>query len=229
MPERQVLTIVDAVRAHWLAVLACGLIVGVLVGGFAWLSSPAATAQGTLGLTSPPPGNVLLPVPAGEGTMAQYVSQRALFATSDVVLGDAARSLPGLTVEQLRESTKAVPGKNGNSIVFSANADTPTEAASNATAVMAAYRNATAADVELRAEAKAKANADAGASEDARRAVAEGQAFGDGVEFEIAPSLEGSATRKALSKEAVLGLLIGLGGAALIAWAREDAKQRRQA
>jgi hypothetical protein len=227
MSEREIVTLVDGLRAHKLLVIGCGLLLGVLTGAFAWLTTPPAVATGSLGLTSPAAGNALLPLPTGDATMARYVAQRALFATSDVVLAQAAPSVPGTTINELREAAGVSPSKTGNALQFSVSGSTPGTAAILTKALMDAYREQTEADVQRRTEATAAALEASGDDAEADRIVAEGKSFGDGVEFEVRPSAAQAATRGILSKEAVLGLLAGLGAGAFIAWGLEDARQRR--
>lgn len=225
--ERDVVTILDGIRAHKWLVLGAGLVLGIVAGALTWLSTPAATARGVLGLTYPAAGNVLLPVPSGDATMARYVAQRALFATSDGVLEEASRALPGTTVQAIRAAMSVAPSKEGNALVFRGQAASPREASLMVRSLMESYREQTRQDVANRAESLAKVYTAAGDREGAQRVVAEGQAFGAGVEFEVSPGDSDASTRPMLSKEALIGLLVGSAIGALIAWGIEDSRRRR--
>jgi hypothetical protein len=228
MAEREVVTLLDGIRAHKLIVLTCGLLLGLLAGAYAWLSTPPAVASGSLGLISPAAGNPLLPIPTGDATMARYVSQRALFAKSDAVLAQAAPAVPGISIDDLRQAASVNPSKTGNALQFAVNGSSPRKASILTKALMDAYRAQTEADVQSRTEATAAALEASGDAATADRIVADGKAFGDGVEFEVRPSAAQAATRGVLSKEAVLGLLVGLGAGAFIAWGLEDARRQRR-
>lgn len=223
----QPITIVQGIRAHKGLVAVCGLALALLAGALAWVTSPAAQATGQLGLIQPGPDNVLLPVPAGDATMARYTAQRAQFVVSDAVLQEVADSLPETTVEELRNSISVVPSKSANSIVITASGANPSRAVDVARSVMDSYRAATLEDVTTRTEVAAEAARAAGQEAEAESITIEGMAFADGVEFEVTPNLQGAETRQMLSREAILGLLVGIGVGALLAWSIEDSKRRR--
>ena len=55
----------------------------------------------------------------------------------------------------------------------------------------------------------------------AKQVRIDGESFGDGVEFEVSPTLQPTA-RLLLNKEVALGLLVGLGFGSILAWYLED-------
>lgn len=222
-------TLIDGIKAHKWIVLLSGLLMGALVAAFGWVTAPGAVARGELGLVYPATGNVLLPAPSGDATMARFTAQRALFATSDEVLSTVADSQPGVSLDSLRRVVAVTPSKTGNAIAFTTTADTPEEAVKLTQAVMNAYRSATAADVAARSEAEARSWEARGDEAQANQVRLDGKAYGDGVEFEVSPSLGSTQSKSLITRETILGVLLGLGLGALLAWAIEDGRRRKVA
>jgi capsular polysaccharide biosynthesis protein len=220
-------TLIDAIRAHKLLVVLCGLGFALVAVGVTWLTAPGVSTTGQLGLVYPASGNVLLPQPAGDATMARYTSQRALFAKSDAVLKEVASSVPGVTLEGLRTAISVTPSKTTNAIVVKSTADSPEKALAITQAVMDSYRTVTSEDVNARAAASADGWEARGDTAKAKQVRIDGASFGDGVEFEVSPSLQ-PQTRLLLNKQVVLGLLVGLGFGAMLAWYRGDSRRRRE-
>lgn len=219
-------TIIDGIRAHKLLVVLCGLAVALLAAAFTWISSPGSRASGQLGLVYPASGNVLLPLPTGDATMARYTSQRALFAKSDVVLDKVVAAVPDVTRGQVRSATSVTASRTANAIVVTVTSGDSDQALAIAQAVMDSYRSATSEDVIERSDALADGWEARGDFAKAEQVRIDGTSFGDGVEFEVSPSLE-PQSRRLLNKEVALGLLVGLGFGALLAWYREDARRKR--
>lgn len=220
-------TIVDGIRAHKLLVVLIGLALALLAAAFTWLTSPGATASGQLGLVYPASGNVLLPLPTGDATMARYTSQRALFAKSDAVLEKVVATVPGVSLGQIRGATSVSASKAANAIIINVTRGDSEQALAIAQAVMDSYRTATSEDVAERSEALADGWEARGDFAKAKQVRIDGASFGDGVEFEVSPSLQ-AQSRRILNKEVALGLLVGLGLGAMLAWYREDARRRRR-
>ncbi len=228
MTDQGPVTLIEGIKAHkWLVILS-GLGVAALVAGLTWVTSPGAIARGQLGLVYPATDNVLLPLPAGDATMARYTAQRALFAKSDVVLEDAAGSVPDVTVEELRGALSVVASKTANAILITGSADSPQRAVILTQALMDSYRTATAEDVAARSAANSEGWTARGDNAKAEQILIEGESFGDGVEFEVSPNLSGTESRKLVTRESVLGLFVGLGVGALLAWSVEDSRRRRR-
>jgi capsular polysaccharide biosynthesis protein len=225
--QRPPVTLVDAIRAHKLVVALCGLGFALVAAGLTWFTSPGVSASGQLGLVYPASGNVLLPQPAGDATMARYTAQRALFAKSDAVLREVVDSVPGTTLEALRTAVSVTPSKTANAMVVKATADSPEKSLAITQAVMDSYRTATSEDVNARAAASADGWEARGDSARAEQVRIDGASFGDGVEFEASPSVQ-PQTRLLLNKQVALGLLVGLGFGAMLAWSLEDSRRRRQ-
>jgi capsular polysaccharide biosynthesis protein len=221
------ITLIDAIRAHKVLVILSGLGFALLAAGVTWLASPGVSTSGQLGLVYPASGNVLLPQPAGDATMARYTSQRALFAKSDAVLKEVANSVPGVTLEGLRGAISVTPSKTANAIVVKSTADSPEKALAITQAVMDSYRTATSEDVNARAAASADGWDARGDAAKAKQVRIDGASFGDGVEFEVSPSLQ-PQTRLLLNKQVLLGLLVGIGFGSMLAWYREDSRRRRE-
>jgi hypothetical protein len=221
-------TLLDGIRSHKLLVVLFGLGFALLAAAFTWLGSSGASTSGQLGLIYPASGNVLLPLPTGDATLARYTSQRALFAKSDEVLTGVVSAVPDVTLQGLRRSILVSPSKTANAIVVTATAESPEQALTIAQAVMDSYRTATAADVNERAEALARGWEARGDTAKAKQVRIDGESFGDGVEFEVSPTLQ-PTSRFLLNKEVALGLLVGLGFGSVLGWYLEDTRRRRGA
>lgn len=221
-------TLVEAIRAHRLLVALTGLGFALLVAAYTWFTSPGATAVGQLGLVYPAAGNVLLPQPTGDATMARYTAQRALFAKSDAVLAEVDATFPDESIQELRGRISVTPSRTANAILISATGDSPEQAVEIVEAVMTAYRVVTAADVEERSNASAEGWEARGDEARGVQVRLEGEAFGDGVEFEVSPTANEVQARSIITKEVALGLIVGLGLGSLAAWAREDGIRRRR-
>jgi hypothetical protein len=224
--DRAPVTLIDSILAHKVLVALCGLGAAVLVAAFTWITAPGVSTSGQLGLITPATGNVLLPVPSGDATMARYTAQRALFAKSDAVLTQVVDSVPGVTLTDLRRAITVTASKSANAIIVTATADTPEKALAIAQGVMDAYRISTSADVNERSESSAAGWEARGDEAKAEQVRIDGASFGDGVEFEVTPILQTPAHR-IVNKDVALGLLVGLGFGALLAWYIEDARRRR--
>lgn len=224
----ETVTLVQAIRAHKVLVILAGLGLTAVSMAFVWVTSPGAIATGQLGLISPATGNVLLPLPTGDATMARYTAQRALFAKSDAVLEAAATSIPDATPSELRRAVTVTPSRNANAILISASSPTADRSVVMVRGVMDAYRAETAKDVQERSDSSAVGWEARGDDARAEQIRVDGRSFGDGVEFEVSPSLSDTKSRSILSKEVVLGLAIGLGLGALAAWLLEDSRIRRR-
>lgn len=221
-------TLVEAIRAHKLLVFLTGLGFAVIVAAYTWFTTPGATAVGQLGLVNPAAGNVLLPQPTGDATMARYTAQRALFAKSDAVLAEVDAAFPEQSIQELRGRISVTPSRTANAILISASGDSPDQAVELVEAVMASYRVITAADVEERSNASAEGWEARGDEARGAQVRLEGEAFGDGVEFEVSPTANDVQARSIITREVALGLVVGLGLGSLAAWAQEDGRRRRR-
>jgi hypothetical protein len=220
-------TLAHSVRRHPRLVGGLGIGLMVLMGLVAFLSTPAAVAEGRLGLTFPPAGNVLLPVPTGEASLKRYVAQRAQFAKSDAVLDQVAEAT-GLSTEQLRARLRVEPAEPGNGLRFLARGGSAESASDVVTAAMQAYREQTGEEATRRAEEIATGQRGSGFPGLAARTLADLQVFGDGVEFVVSPGADTTRTRGVPWREALIGLLAGIAIGAVIAWFIEDARYRRR-
>ena len=221
-------TLAGSIAKHpWLVAIS-GVVAAFLIYGAIWVTSPPAVATGTLGLVAPPTDNVLLPLPAGDSTMARYTGQRAEFAMSDAVLSGVVEQLPDLSVEDVRKRLEVDPATDTNTLEFIGSGTSPEAATQLVEAAMASYRTATQADVAARSKAAAQAWRAAGNKSEAEKTIALGVSFGDGVEFESLPGPDSVKTRGRPGLETMLGLLVGLGAGSVAAWVIEDSRYRRR-
>jgi hypothetical protein len=93
---------------------------------------------------------------------------------------------------------------------------------------MDSYRTATAAAVNERSEGLALGWDARGDTAKAKQVRIDGESFGDGVEFEVSPTIQ-PTSRLLLNKNVALGLLVGLGFGSILAWYREDTRRKRGA
>lgn len=215
------------------------------------LSGPEATATATVALTVPGAGNVLAPGLQGDASLGRYTSQRALFARSDVVLGEAAASLPSTSVMKLRGALTVTPSTTSTSMVVEAVAADPEKAVAVVQAVTAAYGDQTRRQLEDRtAAALASIQKDLGVLSESTKGAppelvlqsaattlseltrqssdlrTESAVFGDGVDFVQAATINGVVEAGPPLREMALGLLLGIVIASTLAWLRADRDRR---
>lgn len=235
----------------------------VIVGVAVLLSVAVALVAGEssrmtarLALKTPDKAGVLGVESAGGESFARYVTQRALYVTSDQVLTGAAQRLAGsVSKDTLRSAVTAEPSETGESVVLQVAGDSPDEASQITRAVIESYRSASRKEVEQRVAAlletlaeqretieadledtpggtSRSANAEAAAaslSELDNRATelkVAANQIGDGVAFVYDQEPDKTALLRSVARDGVIGL--GLGGvlALAVAWFRADRDRR---
>ncbi len=219
-------TLLQSISRHrrLVAAFAAGLM--AVLGMAAFLSTPAALATGRFGLVFPPAGNMLLPVPTGESSLKRYVAERAQYAESDLVLESVAEAA-GLSVDDVRRSLQVTPADQGNGLIFKAVEGAADRAVLIVTTAMDSYRANTGSEVTRRAEAAA-AGQEASGQPGAEITRADAEAFGDGVDSVVMPTVASTETRGLPWRELLIGLLAGCAFGSVIAWFIEDVRYRRR-
>lgn len=206
----------------------CVIVAGmtVLAGLAGWFLTPKAVSTTTIGLVAPGADSLLAPAVSGDASLGRYTAQRAQFAESDQVLEPLSKKTQ-LTLAALRRMIQSTPSPNANSFDLTVTGTTAEESVRIATMTVESYREATRADVIMRGDLLAEAFLAAGDKKQATLTESRALAFGEGVEFVEAATLESTQTRSIPIKEMALGFLIGIFAAALIVWFLEDARLRR--
>ena len=222
------------------AAVALSLIVGLAV-------SAPAQASGTVALTTPPPDAVVTPGTQSEASLARFTAQRARFATSDVVITDAAEALGIEDLDDLRDRVSASPSGTSNTIEITATADDGDDAVRIVGAVIESYRAETEAEFSRLTDAAVESIQDTQAAiveslgdepsdtQATSAAATIGQlrldvsdllttraVYGDGVDFSDQPRESGAGASSVPLREALLGLIVGLAVAGTAAWLRAD-------
>jgi succinoglycan biosynthesis transport protein ExoP len=233
-------------RYRWSSLLIT-LVALAVTAGVGLQLAPGAQATAVLGLSTPPPGNVLAPDIQGEASLARYVEQRAGFVTSDAVLATASQRLGRESVASLRDKVEAEASSTSNAINLTVTSSTPRDAVELADAVVWAYTEETRKEVtrlsgaavaaieqnvielEWKILAGNNATVNAGNAEAVRELQLqaleierESELFGGGIEFVNAPSLDSAREPGLPTREIGVGLILGLVVAATIAWIRAD-------
>ncbi len=215
------------------------------------LKGQEATAQASVALTPPSGINVLAPGVQSDAALTRYARQRALFVSSDVVLADAASRVDGETVARLRAAVSAVPSATSTSMIIGARDASATGAVGVVEAVVAAYREQTAKQIQVRT-ASALASIEGNAAKlrqtlgsNPSQAIGQSAAttlselnrqsnllqsdsavFGDGVDFVAQATLATTSRTGAPVKEMGVGAMLGLILAATAVWVRADRDPR---
>ncbi|HJP74284.1 MAG TPA: AAA family ATPase [Pseudonocardiaceae bacterium] len=231
-----------------LAIVAISVVVAALTAPHGVTSTATlvlkAPMHSTSGINTDPTSSGQL----SEASFVRYVQQRAVFLTSDRVLGQAKTIYPvAPDLTTLRGDVTATAATGGQSITLTVNA--PTDAASTGigNAVIQAYRDLS------RNDATSTANASLAALASERSQLLAGQPnppsssitqqlttidadtaainvelsqFGDGVSFANGAVAQPSAFGKDLLRDGAIGLALGLVVAAAVAWARADRDRR---
>ncbi|PRW62571.1 AAA family ATPase [Actinopolyspora mortivallis] len=220
------------------------VLVALTVGG-------AGSAQARIVLKSPDSVQALGFEVNSESGFVRYVNQRALFVTSDRVLGAARERLDDPeSIEELRDSVRARASDNGDSVTVEVDLGDAARSAEVANAVVAAYQRESAAEVRKAAEEALNAlrsrraelaeqleQAGSATSTAAERTVSEldqriteidisSEQFGDGVAFVDKAVTDSSGVLALLLRNTAAGLAVGLVLAATIAWVRADRNRR---
>jgi Mrp family chromosome partitioning ATPase len=246
--------LLEAVRRYKWLVLGITLVTMAVAGGVSYLLGHKALATGTLGLAQPSTINVLAPGIAGDAALARYTSQRAMYATSDEVLEDAAKSLGDISRQALQKVVTVTPSSSATTMDVSATADTPARAVAIVSAVMESYQRETAAQVlqltgarlnvldqriatlqsQMQAEPKnaLQVNSTGQAIAALRQAQAnlsaDSAAFGKngtGVEFVQMPDSTTVVTHKIPYTDLLIGALVGLALGCTVAWLLADKRR----
>jgi polysaccharide biosynthesis transport protein len=245
--------LVEAIwRYKWL-VAAVTIFVIALSAGVGLLLSKKAVATATVGLITPSSRNVLAPGAANSAaSLMSYASQRALYVTSDDVLGDAAGQLgPPTTVHDLQQVVTATASATSTSMVIQASAPTAARAVQIVDAVVGSYREKTAAEVEgrtttaldtiqvgidrlsrllaskpLPSVAASASTTLSGLTTEASQIQTDSAVFGDGVEFIQAASTAAVPAHKLPLREMAVGALVGLAVGCTLAWLLADRRRR---
>lgn len=239
-------------RVSSLVIVGVAVLFSVLV---ALVVGESARMQARLALKTPDQAGVLGVEATGESAFTRYVNQRSLFVTSEQVLSGAAKKLPDVDLEDLRDAVTAEPSVNGESIVIEVSAGAPEDAAAVMREVIASYRAASLAETEDRVggllailterrkdieNTLEQASAGRDRSVNAEAAVVSigeldqritelkvaANQVGDGVAFVYDAEPDSTALLRAVARDGVVGL--GLGGllAAAVAWFRADRDRR---
>ncbi len=223
-----------------LGVAALSAIAGVII-------APPATATATVALKTPPQDSVIASGIQGDASLARYTAQRARFVTSDAVIEDVADRLDRDDITAIRRLVKATPSGTSNTVSITAEAANADEAVDLAAAIVDAFGVQTKAQIEDLTEAavgsidatisEVQASINGQSSAEAREAVSStiselrlekseiersSALLDDGIEFAVAPRVEAVVTAGAPVRELALGLVLGLGLAATVAWLLAD-------
>ncbi len=216
----------------------------VLAGLLGLVSGGKATVTARIALETPSSLVLTGTNAATEPTFVRYVSQRAIFATSNRVLTEAAATVGGgTTADDLQSTVTAKATTAGEAIVVTATASTPSRAVTIANAVTQAYIDQSRTDVDA---ARDKALATIAVSRDALVKAGAGRTsapvvaldeqvsqieldasqFGGGVSF-VNNATTAAATKSGVSViELALGFVLGLIIAGTVAWLRADNDRR---
>ncbi|WP_163511498.1 polysaccharide biosynthesis tyrosine autokinase [Fodinicola acaciae] len=214
-----------------------------------------STAKAEMALATPAQDNVIGVTINSEAAFVRYVKQRAIYATSDRVLQQAAKLLKDTSAADLRTNVTATASDSGEAIVVTATAYGAAQAVRVANAVVQAYQDETKQDVAaatdsaLAAVAATRAKvveqlaavprtpADRAGQSSAAAALSKldveannirltSSLFGSGVSF-VSPATTDAATGGGLPlREAAVGLALGLLLAGALAWLRADRDRR---
>lgn len=248
--------LVDAVwryRKSSAIIVGAAVLLSILV---ALVAGESSRMQARLALKTPDKAGVLGVESAGGESFARYVTQRALFVTSDQVLTGAAKKLAGaVSKDKLRASVTAEPSEGGESVVLQVAGDSPEEAAQITRAVIESYRTASREEVEQRVAALLEtlaeqrqtieadledtpggttrsANAQAAAQslsqldERSTELKVAASQIGDGVAFVYDQAPDKSALLRSVARDGFIGLMLGGVLAVAAAWFRADRDRR---
>ncbi len=237
-------------RASSAAIVVAFVLLSGLVGLVVGDDGGATT---TMELTTPSPVNPLAAGGSGDSALARYTGQRAAFMTSDAVLGQVAQD-SGRSIADLREIVSVESSPGSSTLSLAADAGDPAVSADLVDAWVQAYRGrsddqverltgAALAAIEENRTALSRSLAVGSGSPEEQVAAAQAAAitlsdldqqanaltteravFGDGVQF-VAEATPGEGLDVPW-RELALGLLVGLGVAAVVAWLRADRDRR---
>jgi Mrp family chromosome partitioning ATPase len=212
------------------------LLIGGLLGGAALLAPNDITAESNIFLRDPRGSLVLGTGGSGSTELARYAKQRAEFAQSERVLGDAAEELGDKTIEEMREqvTVRATPSSN---LLVTCRAATQERAVDICDAVVDAYRATSLADSQSQSDAARQVLLDqrealladpdidpqANALDEIDLRIADlavsTTLFDDGVEFTTGPEAFEVSLIRPIIQYGIAGLLFGALASAGLAWA----------
>jgi Mrp family chromosome partitioning ATPase len=147
MDERSAPGILEAVWRYRVSSAAIVLLVVALSVGVTFVLKGQATAKAEMALSTPGTNNVVGVTINSEASFVRYVKQRAIYATSDQVLDQAAKILGDTSAAELRTSVTAASSASGEAIEVTATALSAQTAARTANAIVTAYQLQTKEDV----------------------------------------------------------------------------------
>jgi Mrp family chromosome partitioning ATPase/capsular polysaccharide biosynthesis protein len=253
MDEQSAPRIFDALRRYRTSSLVIVLVAVVLSVAVAFLANHQSTVTARIVLKMPEKAGITGTDAPSESTFVRYVKQRALFVTSDRVLGDTkARLHLSEPVDELRDAITVTASDTGESITVTASADTTAQASGIANAVISSYQDQSRAEQlsaatralqtlgEQRAEVVRNIPDGPGGStlsdaaaqtlsdldtQSAQIRLSTSQ-FGNGVSFVDKASADDTGPLGGMARDAGIGLVLGVLLAGAVAWFRADRDRR---